>query len=693
MLRKLRLQLTPIVLLLMLVLIPLSPVLAAVTIVTENATGATNASGILWGNVTAIDNNCTDRGFSWGLTVNYTDNWTEEAGNYSTGLFNHTISTLSPGTTYHFRAEAMNDTEWAYGDDNTFVTVPDAPTNFTAETISETRIDLSWTKGDGANNTMVRRQTGSYPVGTGDGSEVYNGDSDSYVDTGLSCSATYYYRAWSYTSPNYSDSYDGAINTTNECTGYQEGAGVLYENHNTGDDAAAEAYAGNWLAQTFTLGSTTHTVTKVRLKLYRTGEPGAVTVSIRQTDGSGHPITQDLTANVTSAVVVANFTTDSGGDWYDFTMLPEYSLEASTKYAIVVRAVAGDNSNKIHWRYDNGNGYASGNYESSADSGVSWTANNSNDFMFEVYGNELLKVMDAGVYASMMEDGDWLLVFMYKNMYPPYYQYEESKQYFNLQLVDDDGSTVLAQGKMAAWGYKPGSIYLSDEASDSLTWLDDYIIRMEGTDVKFDTPLPSASYTFLTTDWVGNEKYWLKNWVINEAENIGEYYSGDADMLLIREIGDQTLPEPILNELGGEIFLTGIPNLNLILPELFYQTSWSPDVSDTDWTHKYEEGLVWQEKLSTTGDDTGQIPSTLNAIGNQINLSGKAVGWLLAFILYAVTVGIAVYATGKIATGVVIALPVLVAGTWLGLVPMAAVMVAAALAVLAAVWLFWLRST
>lgn len=103
---------------------------------------------------------------------------------------------------------------YSYGDDVTFTTKPEAPTGLSATAISDTQIDVGWTKGDGAVNTVVRRKTGSYPTGVTDGEEAYNGPSPSFSDTGLDPSTTYYYRAWSYTDPQYSDDYSEDSATT-----------------------------------------------------------------------------------------------------------------------------------------------------------------------------------------------------------------------------------------------------------------------------------------------------------------------------------------------------------------------------------------------------------------------------------------------------------------------------------------------
>jgi len=160
----------------------------------------------------------------------------------------------------------------------------------------------------------------------------------------------------------------------------------LYENYNTGDDAAQTIIGDTWRAQTFSVGSTAHTVTSVRLKLYKqSGASGTLTAGIRNTDGSGHPTGSDLTSGTYS---IGDLDTDTGGAWVEITMTP-YSLAANRKYAIVARS---DSTKKrVYWRVDTSPTYAEGNEEDSTDSGSSWTFDTTRDFMFEVWArNELV---------------------------------------------------------------------------------------------------------------------------------------------------------------------------------------------------------------------------------------------------------------------------------------------------------------
>lgn len=76
----------------------------------------------------------------------------------------------------------------------------EAPGGFTVYYINDYEIGLSWTKGDGAVNTMIRAKYGSYPVDRADGYQVYYGDGTTTSDTGVNFEegvSDVYYKAWS----------------------------------------------------------------------------------------------------------------------------------------------------------------------------------------------------------------------------------------------------------------------------------------------------------------------------------------------------------------------------------------------------------------------------------------------------------------------------------------------------------------
>jgi len=158
-------------------------------------------------------------------------------------------------------------------------------------------------------------------------------------------------------------------------------AANLYEHYNTGDDSVWGFYGQYWKAQTFTAESD-HVVGAVNLKLYRSGAPGVLTVSIRATDGSGHPTGLDLTSGTTNSNTL---TTNTAGEWREVILTP-YTLTNGTKYAIVARALGGADTDRVWWRLNQTlPAYAGGNLEHDTNNGTNWETHTEMDFMFEVW--------------------------------------------------------------------------------------------------------------------------------------------------------------------------------------------------------------------------------------------------------------------------------------------------------------------
>jgi hypothetical protein len=156
----------------------------------------------------------------------------------------------------------------------------------------------------------------------------------------------------------------------------------LYEYYNADDDLNASIYGLGQAAQTFTVGAIGHYITAVKLKLYRIGSPQTVTISIKATDGNGHPYGNDLISKEINGNELPESAT-----WIEINFPSNIWLNANTKYAIVVKAPQGVSQQQVQWRIDNTNPtYSGGNREYSSDGGSSWTSDTNSDCMFEVWG-------------------------------------------------------------------------------------------------------------------------------------------------------------------------------------------------------------------------------------------------------------------------------------------------------------------
>jgi len=136
--------------------------------------------------------------FQYGTTTGYgttTSNQTKFTGN----TVSQNIASLTNGRLYHYRLKAINPDGTTNGADKTFLTKPGITTNITT-TSYPTAIKIGWTKGLGANRTVVRVNSSSYPSTPSSGASLYNGTGTTVNDTGLLPGHTYFYSIWSFTS-------------------------------------------------------------------------------------------------------------------------------------------------------------------------------------------------------------------------------------------------------------------------------------------------------------------------------------------------------------------------------------------------------------------------------------------------------------------------------------------------------------
>lgn len=363
------------------------------------------------------------------------------------------VTSLSAGQIYYFRAWSYNTTSGYYDSyaQLTDYTLPGDPSALNASNPTISTIDVSWTKGTGGDKTMVRYAKVDYPTYS-TGTQLYFDTGTSQQATSLDASTTYYFRCWSYDSDssynssgyssdtdttlastpditNIPGSYDFGtlqVNTTSNTTinyftlnntgncpvnvtiqGTNMTGTSTYEYFNTGDDGHWLIYGNDWLGQTFK-PSVSHTITSVKLLVFRSGSPGTITVSIRATDGDGHPTGGDLCSGTTNGDTLPD---SSPYEWREITFGDSYNLTANTKYAIVVRAV----SNGLQWRSDTSSPtYTNGCIKDSTNGGSSWASLTYGDFMFEEYGEYIWYLSGTatpdeniyGLYAGLDDVGD-----------------------------------------------------------------------------------------------------------------------------------------------------------------------------------------------------------------------------------------------------------------------------------------------
>lgn len=162
---------------------------------------------------------CTIK-FGWGLTsqthVEDYDTYEQLPGTYSSGSYPYLdVDGLLAGYTYYFRVSATNIAGTTEGSQLTFNTTStlSAPTNFVGYP-EATEISLSWAKGTGSTNTLVRYGTTAFPATVSTGELAYFGTSNTHTVEDLTSGKTYYFSAWGESGGNYSASYATFMMTT-----------------------------------------------------------------------------------------------------------------------------------------------------------------------------------------------------------------------------------------------------------------------------------------------------------------------------------------------------------------------------------------------------------------------------------------------------------------------------------------------
>ena len=449
------------------------------------------------------------------------------------------------------------------------------------------------------------------------------------------------------------------------------GSPVIYEYLNTGGDGdSTDIYANNWLAQQFTAGSTSHTVTSIRLYLKRTGaSPGTVTVSIKHADAAHKPTGDDICSGT-----LDGDTFSDAYSWYEFEV-DETSLEADGEYAVVVRAIAGTDANDIQWKKDTGGSLADAVGLHSADNGISWTSDTPIDYLFEIWGNPCISIESAAVFYDYLETGDLLFVTEYENIYPPYFPWEDSAQYFDVRLYDTDGTTVIASTTCEAWGNKPASIYLSADEAGPLTLSSAYYIKLRGS----FTGNPVAAYQLAAGDWRGTDLTYLDKWCLLTAHSMEDYYNSTLTVYVAQK-GE------VLNEEGGVIFDNGINALSAVRPDLFQTTVNLPKYDLTSWTNAFQSAESWEVQVGT------EVVSEADAIATVLGVDDKDIviwGLVLVYMILAIFL----LARGQIMFALVLAAPFMFFGAWLRVIDIVLVGLVVAVLALIFVWQTWWSTT
>lgn len=136
------------------------------------------------------------------------------------------------------------------------------------------------------------------------------------------------------------------------------------------DDNSCAIFSDNQAYQTFTT-TDAFAFTHAKLRLYRVGNPGTVTMYV-ETTVAGVP---SGTVVATTTVAGITLSLNTAGTWITFDPT-DYDLVAATQYAIVLTCT-GSSTNYIVWLVDeSAPAYIGGVFGLSDDGGATWVAGN-----------------------------------------------------------------------------------------------------------------------------------------------------------------------------------------------------------------------------------------------------------------------------------------------------------------------------
>lgn len=290
-----------------------------------------------------------------------------------------------------------------------------------------------------------------------------------------------------------------------------------FEYCDTGDTNGMYVWNVYWSFQTFT-PVTPHKITSVRLKLYRVGTPGTLTVGIRNTY-LGKPTGADLCSGTINGNTL---TTDTAGDWYWITLGDGYIPDVDIEYAIVARAPDGTTFHRVYWRIGSG-GYDGGNAGNSYNSGAPWYSWANNDHIFEVWG-ETSDISDCLAMLLVWWEGQEI----WRQVTEPRELPSDTDIWYAIGWVNTTEETQT--GHVEALVVSPDS---TGERTQTYVGQDTARAPNSGFIVGFEPfhTSQSGTYTIFGSLWYSGELQDTVPWEVYVGSNSGQYFDFSADVV------------------------------------------------------------------------------------------------------------------------------------------------------------------
>ena len=242
-----------------------TPVVAP-TVTTQAATDKEDTTATGNGNITVTGGaNCDKRGIVWDLATqgdpgntapgvsDYANDVVEE-GDFGTGAFTRSLTSLPTGDTIYARAYAHNSEGYAYGAEVNWLTKPAKPTNVAATENASDKVVITWTKSTGATDYHAWRDAvdlgAAGDVATVDDSgaaaslitagSVVATDGSETAHVALSLSGTSVANGTTHTYKVVASNATGDSDDSDTDTGYRLASAITYQWNRSSGDADAD---------------------------------------------------------------------------------------------------------------------------------------------------------------------------------------------------------------------------------------------------------------------------------------------------------------------------------------------------------------------------------------------------------------------------------------------------------------------
>ncbi len=299
-----------------------------------------------------------------------------------------------------------------------------------------------------------------------------------------------------------------------------------------------------------------------------------------------------------------------------------------------------------------------------------------------------ITIHTAKAFENIWEDGDMLFVVSYDIEYASE-PTEDAEYTFQVNLLDSTGATIYLSRAIEEYQYNVISIYATPAQVTALglVYGSAYKIRVTGNpaffaslveDINMDTQ--SLSPEDWNTDGANSAIELLRLHCIDVADALESDWS-------VTLLTTTTEAEQVLNTTGSTTFLTAIPELNDAVPALFSLASGTANINPNTVNATYESATTIENKLGTS------ISDAFEGIGNFFGISETFAGGFWLLLLMLTTASIIFLNSGNSAGAMILTIPFVVMGAYLGVIPISLLYTLAILVIVYVFYFIWLRGT